>query len=76
MSFRILLITTHLIPLMFILSTCCTRNCYVLHKKYVVLTKRYFTNNYVTQQNYVSHEKICCGNKKNYVTSKTETHFD
>ena len=30
----------------------------------------------VTQKNYVSHKKICCGNQKNYVAPKNKTHVD
>ena len=47
------------------------------HKKILCCTKNYCVNRKnishkvnVTQQNYVSHKKICCGNKKNYVTPK------
>ena len=39
-------------------------------QKAVVSTKKYFTEVHVAQQNYVSHKKICCGDKKNYVTPK------
>ena len=37
----------------------------------VVSTKKVFHMKVnVAQQNYMSHKKICCGDKKNYVTPK------
>ena len=44
---------------------------------YVVSTKKIFHIEVtLAGQNYVSHKKICCGKKENYVTPKKEAHVD
>ena len=48
--------------------TCCT-------KSFVVSTKNISDRSYAAHQNYVSHRKISYGNKKQIVTSKSETHL-
>ena len=39
-------------------------------------TKNISHRSYVADQNYVSHKKIFCGNKKKYLTPKRETRVD
>ena len=53
---------------MFILGS--TKKSCVVQKTIVSTEKIFHIEVNVTQQNYVSHKKICCGNKKNYVTPK------
>ena len=49
----------------------------VLDKKLWCVNKKNISQrSYVAHQNYGSHKRICCGNKKKYVTPKKETHSD
>ena len=44
----------------------------VFQKKQLCQQKKIISHRInVAQQNYVSHKKICCGNKKDYVTGVT-----
>ena len=43
---------------------------YAAQKDLVLHKKLFHVEVNVGQQKYVSHKKICCGNKKNYVTPK------
>ena len=57
-----------------------TKKCYVFHKKMlpvalkaVVSTKKIFHTKLRCAPKLCESQKICCGNKKKYVTPKTET---
>ena len=67
--FQIFLMAIHLFHFSF--CTCCTKNCYVLHRKTMLCQQVNVSyRSYLAHQNYVSHKKICCGNKKSCDTQK------
>ena len=47
-----------------------TKKCYVAQKIVVSTKKKSQIEISFAHQNYVSHNNICCGKKKNYVTPK------
>ena len=60
----------------FMLTLGSTKKSCVAQKTVVSQKKVFHIEVNVAQQNYVGHKKMCCGNKKNYVTPLKKIHVD